>query len=558
MADFAVSTSFRAQDKLSKSFRDMERGAGRFGRGASRSFRDASKSASRFRDVTKGILAAGAVSRSLSALTMGLRGTTAQFVSFDDSITAAAAKFIDVNLATKQGQRSFEALRRAARKTGAATEFSATQAAAALDFLAMAGFNSEQAMASLPGVVNLATAGNLDLATASDIASDALGALGLMTKDTAQLQKNLTRVNDVFARTATTANVTVQQLFESVRKGAPDFTNAGQSLETFAAMAGTMAGSGIKAEEAGTQLRNSIVRLSAATPLAQSALRMLGVSVEDSNGKFRDVIDIFEDLQKGLKGVTSDTKRTAMITAIFGVRSAGLKVLLSSNIDKMREYRKTLIDSSGAAQEMADIMRKSLGNQLKALQSAAIELGFKIFEAFKVRGEGGIQALTEAIRKFDPTPIIKGIEGVIVTVRTLWSIVGPMLSVWVKWIQFLGRSAAVIVGFFEGIFGAIMKIPNGIRLITQKIDRMVGDILAPIFKGILKVTDFLGIGPEEDIQARRAQPEQRQAPNQEEAAARREIGFEGRINIAGAPKGTTVEGKTTGAPDINMELLGAS
>lgn len=563
IANFGAQFRFGAKDKVSKSFRDMDKSAKRFGNAAAKAFRKASKGASGFRSVTKGILAAGAISRGLGLVTQGLRSVTTEFISFDDSITAASAKFIDVNLATEAGRRSMDKLRAAARKTGAETEFNATQAASALDFLAMAGFNSEQAISSLPGVVDLATAGNLDLATATDIASDSLGAFGLMTKDAAQLQKNLTRVNDVFAKTATTANLTVEQLFETVKQGGPDFVNAGQSIETFAALAGTMAGSGIKAEKAGVQLRNAIVNLSATTPAADMALKKLGVTVEDDKGKFRDAIDIFEDLQKGLKGVKSDTERTALVTAIFGKRSSGLKVLLSTNIDKLRKYRKTLEESSGAALVMAEIMRQSLGNQIKTLSSAATELGFKIFEAFETQGAGAIQAMTKAIREFNPEPIIFGIGMAVDMFKNLWAIIRPLktflgilIGVWIAYATVMKIVAAA---------QTIVALTNPVTAIIIGVVALIA-LLAALVKNWEKVKQSFGsflfgdqgagqVGIESGGLFGEAEESPRVAPNEAEAQARAEGEFRGRLDIAGAPKGSTVTSENTGAAAIDMALL---
>ena len=300
MAGFAVSTKFSGRDLISKTFARMGKNADRFGNKSSKAFKKANRSASRFRDITKGILAAGAISKVLAGLKQGVSAVTTEFIDFDGAIISAAAKFKDINLATAEGQKRMLELKKAARETGAATQFSAGQAASGLDFLAMAGFNATQAMAALPGVVNLSTVANIDLSRATDIASDSLGAFGLMTEDTTQLQKNFTRVNDVMALTMSRTNTNMEDMFEAVKKGAPDFTKAGQTLESFNALLGVMANSGKKGSEAGTALRNIMLRLASPTKEAQKAIDKIGIKTADASGNFRDIVDILADVHNSV------------------------------------------------------------------------------------------------------------------------------------------------------------------------------------------------------------------------------------------------------------------
>ena len=142
----------------------------------------------------------------------------------------------------------------------------------------MAGFNAEQAMKMLPGITSLATVANVDLARATDIASDALGAFNLMTNDTVQLQKNLNRVNDVSAKTTTMFNTDLNALFESVKAGASTFTAAGQSMESFNALVGVMSNAGVKGSESGTSLRNVMLRLADPTKETADVLKKIRCS----------------------------------------------------------------------------------------------------------------------------------------------------------------------------------------------------------------------------------------------------------------------------------------
>lgn len=360
-----------------------------------RSFEKAGKRASiTGGTIFKGALGANIATRGISLLTGGVIGAGREFIDFDRAVTSAGAKFGPMFARGTQGAKE---LTKVTRGIGAATEFSATQAAEGLDFLALAGFNAKQSIALLPGVVDLATATQSDLARATDIASDSLGAFGLMSKDSAVLGTNLSRVMNVMAKTTTTANTSMEDLFESVKKGAPAFTASGQSVESFSALAGELANSGLKGSEAGTALRNMMLRLADPSAEAGKVIRNLGVKTEDAEGNFRDVVDILADFEEGTKKMGS-AQRTAALSTVFGARTVNsVNVLLKSGTTRLREYRKALEDSENAATKLAEAMRKSLGARLAKLRSAAIELGFKFFDAFGPQIEAGIDKITKGV-----------------------------------------------------------------------------------------------------------------------------------------------------------------
>ena len=383
---FTISTTFKAHDRMTKAVKGMNKVVSRLGA------------------ITKRVAKVG-----LAAFGIALGLTVREFVNFDQAITSSSAKFGDLNLATAKGQRQLKELGRIAREVGAATQFTATEAAQGLDFLAMAGFNVEQAIAGLPQVVDLATVGNIDLARATDISSDALGAFNMMVKDSTQLQINMTRINDVMAKTITSSNTNLETLFETIQKGAPSFTAAGQSIESFNALAGAMANAGVKGSISGIALKNVMLKLANPASNAAKILKTLGVRTQDSSGNFLDIIDILADFENGLK-VMGNAQRLAALETVFGQRTiTGISILLATGSDALREYRASIKESTGAAKEMADSIRGSLMNRLKALKSAAIEVGFKFIEGFSGKAGGAIKEFTEKLRKFDPEPIVKGI-----------------------------------------------------------------------------------------------------------------------------------------------------
>lgn len=375
---FKVDVEFKGTDKVSGAMSKMQRSVSRFG---SKSGRVIDKMDRKVRQLSKGFNKLALVGAAgFALLSAGALDVVKTGIQFEQSLVNAAAKFPGQ---IRQGTKAFQMLEDAAKKTGRTTEFTASQSAEALNFLAMAGFSAESAIAALPGVVDLATASQTDLATATDIATDSMGAFGLLTDDAAQAGKNLARINDVIAKTSTTANTNVEQLFEAIKDGAPIATTAGASLETFATLAGVMANAGIKGSRAGTTLKNIFVKLAAPTKEAGNLLQRMGVQTKDANGDLRDVVDIFEDLDKGLAGLGT-AERSGVLEGIFGkIPLAGVNVLLKEGSQGLREYRSELEGASGASSQMAEMMRGTTLGSLKALGSAIEGVKIELFGATK-------------------------------------------------------------------------------------------------------------------------------------------------------------------------------
>ncbi len=562
MPDFAVSTGFTATDRISSAFRAMGRGASIFENKATKSFRNVGRAGSRTGDIMKGILGADIIRRGVRLLTQGLRTATTEFIAFDQAVTSASSKFKDLNLSTEEGQRTLQALKDTAREVGATTQFTAGQAAQGLDFLAMAGFNAEQAIATLAPTVDLATVGQIDLSRATDIASDSLGAFGLMTQDTNKLQANFTRLNDVMALTMSRTNTNMEDMFEAIKKGAPTFTAAGQSLETFNALLGTMANSGVKGSEAGTALRNVMLRLSNPVKEAQTVLDGLSIKTQDMDGNFRDVIDILKDFETGLVGMGT-AQRTAALSTVFGARAVtGVNILLAEGTDQLKAFREELIGSAGASQDMANIIRSSLQNRLAALRSAAIETGFKFLQAFEKDGAGAIELLTQKIREFDVTPIVEGVGKAIEFIKQ-WGPVVLDLAPTILKIAVGIKAWSVAQGLLNlamaaSPIGLIAAAAAALLLTMNELEKKFG------FGAAIVEEAGGGIGSREFEENRRRRFAESELGQKLEA--QREAAFadprlsgtiNGQINITGLPAGSTAEMDNTGAArDIDFRLLG--
>ena len=412
----AVKALFTAQDGISRALAKMGDRAESFGRRATKSMARLNAATAKTSGIMGGFVGGMVISRGLFAIESGVRGVIREFADLDQSLTEAAAKFPE---RIQRGTKAFDELDKAARRVGASTQFTAAEAAGGLNYLAMAGFNAEQAIASLPAVVDLATAGSMDLARATDIASDALGAFNLMSKDSAVLAQNLGRINDVFAKTVTSANVDLETLFETMKDGAPVMTTAGQSLETFAALAGVMGNAGIKGSKAGTTLKNMATQLAAPVGKGAAVLERLGVRTKDAGGNLRDMLDILDDFRKATQKLGS-AERAAAIDAVFGKRAiAGVSVVLEGGVDVVRDFRKNLEGAGGAAAQMAEDIRGSLTNRLKTLKSGLIDLGFKFIEAFATRFPNALDTAIKAIQTFDFAPIVDGFGTLIDYAKTI-------------------------------------------------------------------------------------------------------------------------------------------
>lgn len=415
MSDYIVMTAFRARDQMSKDLKKMGLSAKHFGRTAERAFKRAEGSALSLKTVIGGILGAAVLRRGFSALTQGVRTVASEFIDFDDSITAAATKFGVFDRSSK----TFKDLAKTAREVGAATEFTSPQAAEGLRFLAKAGWKANAAMKALPSFVDLATASEMEFSRAADIATDTMGAFRMQSEDAEQNLVNLTRINDVMAKAVNMSNIDMEDLFETIKMAGPIASTAGISIEKFGAMAAFVGGAGIKGSLGGTALRTMFLSLAAPTTKIKNKFKSLGIQLMDVNGNLRDPVAILGQLNRKFKDMGT-AQKAAALNLIFGKRAvSGAAVSMDGATTKLLEFEETLLSAGGASKKMAEAMRKSLGNRLEALKSAAIELGFKVLDAFATKFPGGIDAATEALRNFDVKPVVKAIQDAATSIRDL-------------------------------------------------------------------------------------------------------------------------------------------
>ena len=463
MPNFVVVTAFKSKDQMSADMKKMGMSAKNFGKIAGVSFRKATTSALSFKKVIGGILGAAILRRGFGALTQGVRTVAEEFVAFDDSITAAATKF---GVFDRESE-TFKDLAKTAREVGAITEFTAPQAAEGLRFLAKAGWTAGQSMKALPSFVDLATASEMEFSRAADIATDVLGQYGLAVVNPTKRLENLTMVNDVLSKAVNMSNIDLENLFETFTYAAPQALKAGISIQKLGAMVAYMGGAGVKGSRAGTALRTMILSLADPTDGVRRKLKKWGISLRDSKKNMRDPIKILQQLSEKFKTM-GNTEQIAMAKLMFGKHAVtGATISLDGASGALQKFEAALDAAGGTSKKMSDFMRTSLENRLEALKSGAIELGFKILDAFGKKFPQGIEEMTQAVRKFDVKPIVQGIRDTVSALREIRDIVRSS-------IEFIREYKGLILGI--GAAFAVMKI-GSVAIAFGKIATVVGLML---------------------------------------------------------------------------------
>lgn len=359
-----------------------------------RQTQEATEQTSIFGEVLKAELAADAVKAGITMIVNGIKGiaeaATETGSSFEASMSQVAATMGMTAEETETGSRAYTMLADAAKECGKTTMFSASEAAEALNYLALAGYDAGKSARTLPKVLDLAAAGSLDLAYASDLVTDSMAALGLKTS---QLDQYI----DEMARTSQKSNTSVAQLGEATLVCAGTVSLAKQSLETMNTELGVLANNGIKGAEGGTHLRNVILSLSSPTTAAQEAFHEMGLKINDSSGNMRDLNDIMTDLNAAMSSMTSSQK-TQMIARIFNKTDiAAVNALLKGTGAEYDKLHYEIMNCSGAAKDMAETLNNNLKGKVTILNSALEGLGISAYEIFDDDMKIAVDAATKAV-----------------------------------------------------------------------------------------------------------------------------------------------------------------
>lgn len=311
-----------------------------------------------------------------------------------------------------------EKLSDAAKEMGATTKFSASESAEALKYMAMAGWDTEEMLNGLPGVINLAAASGEALGTVSDIVTDAMTAFGLSTEETS-------RFVDVLAQTANKSNTNVAMLGESFQYVAPVAGALGFSIEDTAVALGLMANSGIKASQAGTSLRTLFTNLT--NPVGQSAkaIEALGISIQNSDGSMKSFSEIMGDL-RGEFGKMTEAEKAQYAAMLAGQEGmSGLLAIVNASDSDFQDLAASIAQSNGAAEEMAQTMQNNLQGSITSFRSAAEGLGIAIYEGIKDKVKNTVDIGTDMLRQLREGFEQGGVEGLI---SAATNVVGQLLN----------------------------------------------------------------------------------------------------------------------------------
>ncbi len=454
--------------------------------------------------ITKAVSAAtAAAAAAVGAIGMAAINTGKEF---EGAMSQVAATML-IDKTTAEGQKAFETLENAARECGASTAFSATEAAEALNYLALAGYDADKAATALPTVLKLAGAGAMSLANASDMVTDSMSALGI-----AATEANLTQFSDQLAQTASKANTSVAQLGEAILTvGGTAKGLAGGTTELNTAL-GILADNGLKGAEGGTHLRNIILSLQNPTDKAAASLQSLGVDVYDAQGNMRGLNDVFKDLQGAMAGMDNASKDSILSTLFNKTDLTAANAMLSNCADRFDELSAAVENSAGACENMYAIQLDNLNGDIAILKSGLADLGISIYKDLNGPLREMTQLATSMVGELSDAYKEGGMEGMVgavggclsEVVNTIAEYAPQVVSMGVDLLEnFIGgitensgaladAAADVLSAFVEGLFTLVPQvILAGIDLITELADSVTQQAPQLISSGTQAITNFV-------------------------------------------------------------------
>ena len=396
------------------------------------------------------MLAVGMAARAVGAAAVTAIGASVGIAaSFEQSMARVQA----VSGATDE---QLSQLEDTARELGATTEFSAGQAAEGMSYLAMAGFEVNEIIESMPGVLNLASAAQIELGQSADIVSNIMTGFGMSANET-------DRAVDVLVQTMRTANTDLPQLGGAMSYVAPIAASLGWTIEETAAAVGRMSDAGIQGQRAGTALRAAL--LSLANPVGQTAKAMdeLGINITNAEGAMLPLPELIDEINSATEDMT-ETQRAQAIAQLVGTEAAsGFIALLDQGGGSIADYTKELENSAGAAEEVASVQRDTLMGSFKEFQSALEEVGISIGQEFLPRFKGMVDAATDLVRwlgDLNPEVVATGLKmtaassGVALMASALTRVVSALKGLSLSPIGLIITGVSVLAGAFVGLRAA--------------------------------------------------------------------------------------------------------
>ena len=368
--------------------------------------------------------------------------------------------------------KELEDLTKKAREMGSKTKFSASEAAEAMNYMAMAGWKTEDMLSGIEGVMNLAAASGEDLATTSDIVTDALTAFGLSAQDSGHFA-------DVLAAASSNANTNVSMMGETFKYAAPIAGALGFSVEDTAEAIGLMANAGIKGSQAGTSLRTIMTNLSGDVKICGQNIGEVTIATTNADGSMRDLSDILADCRTAFSGLSESEKAAAAESLVGKNAMSGFLALMNAGEGDIAKLSGAIDNCNGAAQSMADIMNDNLEGQLTILKSQLQELAISFGEILLPAVMSIVSFLQGFINVLNSMP--DGMKQTIVTIALVAAALGPVLIIIGKVISAVGTimtivpKVAGVIKTVQGAFAALnaTMLANPIVLIIAAIAALV-------------------------------------------------------------------------------------
>lgn len=356
----------------------------------------------------KGLKATSDILKGSMTAIAGLGGAAIKIGSdFESGMSKVAA------ISGASGQE-LEKLTEKAKEMGSTTKFSATESAAAFEYMAMAGWKTEDMLNGIEGIMSLAAASGEDLATTSDIVTDALTAFGMKASDAGHF-------SDVLAQASSNANTNVGMMGETFKYVAPVAGALGYTAEDTALAIGLMANAGIKGSSAGTALRSMMSRLTKPTKEVQSAMNRLGISLTDDNGKMKSLNEVMTDLRNGFNGL-SEAEAAELASSLAGQEAmSGLLAIVNASDDDFKKLERSIYNCDGAAARMAETMSDNLQGQITILKSGVEGLAISLYENMQAPCMEIVKTAQEMIQELQESFNDGGLDSLVTTFGSILS-----------------------------------------------------------------------------------------------------------------------------------------
>ena len=386
------------------------------------------------------------------------------------SVTTASGEMVD----------GLTALTDKAKEMGATTKFSATESSQALNYMAMAGWDAQEMYDGLAGVMTLAAASGEDLATTSDIVTDALTAFGMQASESGHFA-------DVLAQVSASANTNVGLLGETFKYVAPLCGTMGYSAEDASIAIGLMANSGIKGSQAGTALKTAIANMAAPTKAMAAQMAALGIEITNSDGSSKSLMEVMQNLRTSFDGL-SESEQAAAASTIFGKESmSGMLAVINASDEDFAKLTESIYNCDGAAEQMAATMQDNLQGQITILKSGVEGLGIAVYEKLQeplknlaVKGQEYIGQLTDAFNSGGFSGLVSEIGNVLADAVSMVMTYAPKL---------VDAAVDCIDAFIGGISSALPAIaPAAVQIGTTLIEGIIKVVPQLLSAGVQLLT----------------------------------------------------------------------